>query len=92
MRLSLGVFAVNRKGLMKYASFMGVFLFGLLKGYTMKPWTFSQDVVYFTLPYRLRVITSVGYVMGLFLRSLSVLVTNIKQGDSPTKILSKLLL
>ena len=91
-RLYFSIFMAHRRKALRYTSYCTVFLFGLFKGYTLRPWTFTQDVVYFTLPYRLRVITSLGYVFGMFCRSIALVIVNLRNGVSPTKNFSKLLL
>lgn len=63
------LFFADRKAFLRSFSGLFVFSFGAFKGFTLKSWTFTQDVVYFTLPHRLRLVTTVGYVLGLLIRA-----------------------
>lgn len=73
------LFFADRKTFFRSFAGLFVFTFGLFKGFTLKTWTFTQDVVYFTLPHRLRLVTTIGYIFGLLLRACYFLYETIEQ-------------
>eukprot|EP00924_Labyrinthula_sp_SR-Ha-C_P004886 maker-scaffold_1-snap-gene-15.44-mRNA-1 protein AED:0.00 eAED:0.00 QI:68/1/1/1/1/1/2/419/270 len=75
-------FMVHKKQIVRNLVYLSSFLFGVYKGYSLGGWSFTQDVFYFTLPYKMRVATSFGYIIGVLLKGSVLLLKQVKALES----------